>query len=155
MRWSVERLRFALFRAWSRLARPMTLGVRVVARDAEGRVCLVRHAYDGGWHLPGGGVERGETCQEAAVREAREEAGLAIAPDALHLVSVHANVPNFPGDHVLVWLAGAWTPAPATARPLEIDGCGFFPLDALPEAATPGTRRRLAELAGAPAAPVW
>jgi ADP-ribose pyrophosphatase YjhB (NUDIX family) len=38
----------------------MTLGVRGVATDGEGRVLLVKHTYViAGWWLPGGGVEQG------------------------------------------------------------------------------------------------
>jgi 8-oxo-dGTP diphosphatase len=46
-------------------------------RDEEGRVAIVRSAR--GWFLPGGGIERGESPEEAVVREAREECGLVIA----------------------------------------------------------------------------
>jgi 8-oxo-dGTP pyrophosphatase MutT (NUDIX family) len=61
--------------------------VRVVVRDSLGRVLLF-HARDAlllelgtWWELPGGGLDQGETYVEAAVRELREEAGIAVAPD--------------------------------------------------------------------------
>lgn len=52
----------------------------------EGRVLIVRRARppaNGLYTLPGGGVELGETLEEAVVREVREETGLTIAPIAL------------------------------------------------------------------------
>ena len=50
-----------LFHVYFRLARPMTLGVRAAVLDAQDSVLLVRHSYTPGWHMPGGGVEPGET----------------------------------------------------------------------------------------------
>jgi 8-oxo-dGTP pyrophosphatase MutT (NUDIX family) len=60
--------------------------VRVVLLDAGTRVLLF-HAMlpegsaDGWWELPGGGIDRGETYLDAAVREIREETGLTISRD--------------------------------------------------------------------------
>lgn len=45
----------------------------VVARNSA--VPLVRRTDDGTWGLPGGGVEPGESWQEAARRECLEETG--------------------------------------------------------------------------------
>ena len=48
----------------------------MIARDAEGRLLLVRLSYaEAGWSLPGGGANRGEDMAAAAARELREETG--------------------------------------------------------------------------------
>jgi ADP-ribose pyrophosphatase YjhB (NUDIX family) len=52
----------------------------------DGQVLIVRRARPpahGLYTLPGGGVELGETLEQAVIREVREETGLAIAPLAL------------------------------------------------------------------------
>jgi 8-oxo-dGTP diphosphatase len=49
----------------------------------DGRVLIVRRGRPpahGLYTLPGGGVELGETLEEAVIREVREETGLEIAP---------------------------------------------------------------------------
>ncbi|MFC5373112.1 NUDIX domain-containing protein [Brevundimonas faecalis] len=143
-----------LFFAASRLSRGMTLGVRGVATDAQGRVLLVRHTYLHGWWLPGGGVDRGETTQAAVVRELREEAGL-IARSEPRLLSVHSNERFFRGDHVLVFAVDAFDLTDRTSHG-EIAEIGWFAPDALPEDTTRATRARLAEVFdGAPADPNW
>jgi ADP-ribose pyrophosphatase YjhB (NUDIX family) len=45
----------------------------VVAR--EGRILLVREREDGGWTLPGGWADIGQSAAESVVRELREESG--------------------------------------------------------------------------------
>lgn len=56
----------------------MNVAADVVVADC-GRLLLVRRAFEpwkGMWALPGGMVGEGETVEEAAVREVREETGL-------------------------------------------------------------------------------
>ena len=79
----------------------MTLGVRGLVLDAEGRVLLVRHTYVNGWHMPGGGVERGETAEGALARELVEEAGVRLTAPPM-LVSIHSAHAKFKGDHILL-----------------------------------------------------
>lgn len=133
-----------VFRAWWRLNRSMTLGVRGVACDDEGRVLLVRHTYASGWHFPGGGVERGETAPEAITREMNEEAGV-ISEETPKLVGLYANHTNFPNDHIALYLFPLWRQGGAT-QINEIAEARFFAIDGLPDDITRGTRRRLAEL---------
>src|SRR3981189_3663260 len=87
-------LRRVLHLYW-RFARGMTLGVRGVVLDRETRVFLVKHSYVSGWHLPGGGVEVGETFRDALQRELAEEAGIELSGEpALHGLVFHSHVPR-------------------------------------------------------------
>ncbi len=61
-----------------RFARAVTLGVRALVVNEAGRVFLVKHSYVSGWHLPGGGVEPGETVAAALVRELSEEGNIEV-----------------------------------------------------------------------------
>ncbi|MGV1752189.1 NUDIX domain-containing protein [Agrobacterium sp. CG674] len=124
----------------------MTLGVRAACFDAQGRVFLVRHTYVPGWHMPGGGVERGETCVAALHKEIREEGNL-VASSAPQLIHVYFNNRTSDRDHVMFYRLEV-TQSSAKVPDREISESRFFALDALPEGTTPATRRRLAELAG-------
>ncbi len=57
--------------------------VAAVIRDESGRVLLQRRASDGGWSLPAGAIDPGESPAEAIVREVLEETGLNVVPDAV------------------------------------------------------------------------
>ncbi len=125
------------------LTRAKTLGVRAIALDA-GRVLLVRHTYRQGWYLPGGGVDRDETAEAAAIRELREEAGIVCnGRPVLH--GFYRNRAHSPRDHVACYVVRDFTAGPR-APDWEIAETGFFPVDALPDGTTRATRARLGEL---------
>jgi 8-oxo-dGTP pyrophosphatase MutT (NUDIX family) len=52
--------------------------VAVLPRDGDGRVLLVRHVDSGQWATIGGTIEPDEVPEDAARREALEEAGIAV-----------------------------------------------------------------------------
>jgi 8-oxo-dGTP pyrophosphatase MutT (NUDIX family) len=140
---------------WFRLARPLTMGVRAVALDREGRVFLVRHSYLPGWHLPGGGVEVGETALEALTRELREEGNLALTGVPL-LHGVYLNTFVTRRDHVLLYVARDVAQTHPRAADREIVEAGFFCVDKLPEGTARASLARLKEvLDGAPVSAVW
>lgn len=132
-----------LHQPWARVTRGMTLGSRVAVLDGQGRVMLVRHSYAPGWILPGGGVEKGETLAQAALREIREEAGIAGEAPILH--GIFSNDPVFKGDHVACFIVRKF--AQLDWKPnFEIAEAKFFPIADLPTETTGGTRRRLGEI---------
>ncbi len=131
----------------------MTLGARGIATDEAGRVLLIRHGYQRGWHLPGGGVEHGETAFDALVREMAEEGGVEVKRAGI--LGFYSNHAIFRNDHVAVYRVTEWSAcSPRGGR--EIAERGFFARDALPDGVTPGTLRRLAEaFDAAPVAAAW
>ena len=131
----------ALHTYW-RFSRGLTGGVRGLVLDGS-NVLLVRHSYMTGLHLPGGGVEVGETFEDALARELREEAGVRLRSRP-ELFGLYLNRTVTRRDHVALYIVRdfereAFTPS------REIVEAAFHPLDTLPEAVTEGTRRRIAE----------
>lgn len=144
-----------VFHAYFLLVRGMTLGVRAVVLDADNKVFLVRHSYVSGWYLPGGGVDYGETMEQAMRRELKEEGNIDLTGDAvLHGIFLNSHISR--RDHVAVYVVRHFRQDRLPAPNHEIIECGFFDTAALPEGATPGTRLRIAEvLDGKPAIATW
>lgn len=154
MRSFVRRIALWFIHQYFLVSRGMTFGVRVACFDGEGRVFLVRHTYVSGWHLPGGGVERGETAAQAAAKEIREEGNLE-ATGPMQLISVHLQNRISNKDHVMLYRADVRQTS-HRAPDREIAEGAFFALDALPDATTQATRKRLDELDGKhPSDPYW
>jgi ADP-ribose pyrophosphatase YjhB (NUDIX family) len=82
--------------------------------DESGRILLVKPGYKGGWDIPGGYVEPGESPRAACIREIQEELGLSVAVGG-HLVVDWAPAEN-EGDKLLfVFDAGVLTDEARTA----------------------------------------
>jgi ADP-ribose pyrophosphatase YjhB (NUDIX family) len=138
---------------WTRVRRPVTLGVKAAIYDADGRVLLVRHTYTEGWHLPGGGVERNERLSDALRREVQEELGLGVT-GTLDIFGVYFAPHRGKSDHIALFRVTEYDGE--IVRNWEIAEAVFFGPDDLPEGITAATRRRLEELAqGAPGAERW
>lgn len=116
-------------------------GVRLIIVD-ERRVLLVSHWYAPfAWTLPGGGVNKNETPEEAAMREGREETGLTIN-------SIAGEIGTYTGtlgkaDRVTFFYTGDFAGDLAMRPNLEIMARSWFDLDSLPDDLSPGNRRRI------------
>jgi ADP-ribose pyrophosphatase YjhB (NUDIX family) len=144
-----------LLQVYWRVARGVTLGVRGMVINAAGEVLLVEHSYAPGWHLPGGGVEPGETLREALARELIEEASVTLAGEpGLHAVYFNASLSR--RDHVALFVVREYRQDDPPQRSREIIDHGFFAPGALPPDTAAGTRNRIAEvLGGAPISERW
>ena len=75
------------------------VAVGTIISDDAGRIVLVKRAIEPGygkWVFPGGFIDRGETVEDAALREAREECGLDVRLDRL------VNIYSYPGVAVII-----------------------------------------------------
>jgi len=98
------------------------------------------------WLLPAGRVEPGETVLAAAIREAQEEIGLALAPESLRLAYVmHARWLGAPRVGFF-FAVERWQGEPVNAEPDKCSALAWHPLAALPDDLVAYARAALADI---------
>jgi len=123
-------------------ALPRFVVVALVLIRRGDRILLVRQSYGRQyWSLPGGVMEQGESVEEAAIREVKEEAGLDVR--LRRLVGLYTN----PEENALV-VTFEGEIIGGTLRPgaEEILDCAFFPFDGLPKPIRDHLPQRIADL---------
>ena len=119
---------------------PVVVHVLLLRAGAAGREAyLLRRAgtgfMDGYYVLPGGHLQAGESLQEAAARECREETG--VIPAVLRPLCV---LPYRSGRHQginMVFEGGELSGDPGIAEPERCSAAGWFPLARLPQPMVP------------------
>ncbi len=130
------------------------LGVGLIMVDDRGRVLLGRRLTAGEeptWCLPGGHVEGGETIEEAAAREAAEEAGIDGAQPTVIAIGVRTA-----GSGVTAAAVASWPGTPPRAlEPDVLDDWGWYAPDHLPEPLYPPSAMSLTVWRGLPPPDGW
>jgi 8-oxo-dGTP pyrophosphatase MutT (NUDIX family) len=123
--------------------RPIIMvGATVLITDPEGRLLLMRRLDNGCWGVPGGALEPGESLEQTARRETREETGLEIGKMSLFGVfsgpELFYEYPN--GDQVynvsVVYLTNE-IKGEINLNPFEHTEISFFETENLPSPLSP------------------
>ncbi len=91
---------------------------------------------DGWWSLVAGHVDGGEAAEMAMAREAKEEAGIDVAPEDLKLVYTMHRLSDVVEDEYvdLFFECTKWTGEITNMEPQKCGGLEWFPADTLPAA---------------------
>jgi len=109
------------------------LTVDAIVIDGQGRLLLVergRDPYKGSFALPGGFVEYGETVEDAAARELKEETGLRAT--AIELVGVYSDPNRDPRGHTVTIVFHLRVEGGELKAGDDAAKARFFPVDQLP-----------------------
>jgi len=125
-----------------KIFKPITVGVNILLLSENNKVILIRKAYVSGWHLPGGGVKRGETLEQAIKRETKEEIGGTI--NSLDFFGVYTTFMEGKSDHVIVFKSNGFSVKGIIS--LEIAELREFSLNNLPKDLATGAKTVLKDL---------
>ncbi len=121
-----------------------TIGARALVIDND-KILLVEHTYMQGWCTIGGGIEKGETPQQAILRELLEEVG--IVAKSVKLFSVYHSQAEKRDDYVVFYICTDFIEK-NNISVSEIREKKWFKLKELPSDITPATLRRIKEYCG-------
>ncbi|MGW7292854.1 NUDIX hydrolase [Streptomyces xiamenensis] len=121
---------------------PHTVIDVMIILERGDRILLAERANtgyaDGLLNLPSGKVDPGESVIEAAVREAREEVGIDVAPSALRTVHVTHHC-NPEGQARIGWFFATshWQGEPVNSEPEKCAGIAWHRPNELPDNTVP------------------
>jgi 8-oxo-dGTP pyrophosphatase MutT (NUDIX family) len=131
------RVAFRLQKLYWFLFRPEKQGV-YVAVWCRGRLLVIQPSYKPHPTLPAGGVKRGEALAVAAARELKEEVGISLNPEVLHLAGEVRGPSKYLKDHCHVFEVEFDTEPVVTIDRREVIAAAFrTPEEALSQCLSP------------------
>lgn len=126
--------------------------VYVIFREGD-KILLLKRANtgyrDGFYSLPAGHFDGGEPALQVAIREAKEEVGVDIAPEALRLVHTQHRLAE-EGDHErlnLFFEASTWNGTPTNAEPEKCSDLRWVDIRKLPDNLVPELKYAMPRIA--------
>ncbi len=111
------------------------VGVGIIITKDESVLLLRRKNVHGAgsWSTPGGHLEYGESPEDCATREAKEETDLDVAD--IRFKAITNDVFEAEGRHyITIWMEGRYTAGePVVNAAYEMAEIGWFPWDAMPQ----------------------
>lgn len=118
--------------------RPQTRGVKCLIQK-DGKFLLVRLAYaHKSWTVPGGGVKRNESFEEACHREIKEEIGVKLGP--IFKIGEYVSKKEHKTDTVVVFYAALPIEQALILDDTEIQEVGWFAPKNLPHPHMPNVK---------------
>lgn len=135
------RLGLRLFHMTKRILGWASIRVRVLIFNERGELLLMRQPLSPQWWLlPGGGVKRGETLQQALIREMQEEFGFTALRD-VQVIGAYSDFMDARMDYLVLFRST--THETPIRNSWEVTEVRFFPLHDLPENCAPSVLRRI------------
>jgi len=132
---------YPIARTYWFFVRPKTRGVKCIVQHGD-QILLIRNPYTrpGEWTLPGGGVQKNETQEQAVIREVEEEVGLKVSDLKFldELITTH----QYKQDTVYCFSAEVAN-TDFVLNHNEIEEARWFPRKDLPSTISPFTFRVL------------
>lgn len=126
--------------------------VYIIFRDGD-KILLLKRAntgyHDGDYSLPAGHLDGGESALRAAIREAKEEVGITLAPEAMQLIYTQHRMAE-EGDHERINLffeATKWEGTPTNMEPDKCSELSWANIHTLPDNLVPELAHALPHIA--------
>ena len=116
----------------------LPIGVNIILLDSDNRVLLGKRSGDrrgsGSWSLIGGKLKKGESIEDTAQRELKEEINIDVAKEDIYTVNMSTSIDSDGTQFILIGtVVNSWSGKIENMEKDKCDELRFFPLNNLPE----------------------